>query len=122
MNTKNQKIIVLKQQAEIEMDLKNSLYGFILDMGFFLELREFELTHDTTKADCPELAPVDPLVEARKEYEIEKNIKCNLYSFIVKHGLYREFLKSDIKLPEIDKCRLSTAAVARSSFRNCSKN
>ena len=118
MKTENQKIAVLKQQAEIEMDQKNDLYGFIFDMGLLSELREFELTFDVTSPECPKR---DSVAEAQRHFEIEKNIKCNLYSFIVKQGKCKELLKSGLKFPDYDITKLSTAVIARGKFLNFSK-
>jgi hypothetical protein len=81
------KVTSLQLQAEKEMNIKNSLYAFILDQGMFNELREHELSHDISSSDCHKR---DLLKEAQDEFETERNIKKNLYSFIINHDLYSQ--------------------------------
>jgi len=84
------KINMLKNQTDEEMHYKNNLYFFILEMGLFFELQEFEFTHDLSYPDCPRVSLPDPLTRAKREFEIEHNIKNNLRAFAIRHNLARE--------------------------------
>lgn len=86
----NLRITSLRSQAEEQMNLKNSLYSFILEQGLFFELRDYELTHDMSSVGCNKIAPPDPITEAQIEFETEKNIKNNLYAFIIDLGLFKK--------------------------------
>lgn len=100
----NLKLVSIKCQAEEEMIIKNNLYGFIIDKGFSRELYTYEQSHDLSSSDCHAIQKPDPLAEAQKGYEIEKNIKNNLYKFIKDHGLFHQLIEynesNGIQIPD----------------------
>jgi hypothetical protein len=94
----------MKCQAEEEMIIKNNLYSFLIDKVFSCELDTYSRSHDLSSCDCHDIESPDPLVEAQKGYEIEKNIKNNLYKFILDHGLFHQLLEyndsNGIQIPD----------------------
>jgi hypothetical protein len=103
---KNLRITSLKCQVEEEMIIKNNLYSFLIDKGVSCELDTYRRSHDLSSCDCHDIESQepDPLAEAQKEYEIEKNVKNNLYKFILEHGLFHQLLeyndRNGIQIPD----------------------
>lgn len=118
MNNNNDKLTALKSQVEEQMNRKNNLYSFILNQGLFFELRDYELTHDMSSAGCNKIVPLDPLEEAQIELETERNIKNNLYSYIINCGLYTKLKEYNcIHSLESPDDRIHTlAGIVRSDF------
>jgi hypothetical protein len=120
---RNLRLVSIKCQAEEEMIIKNNLYSFLIDKGFSYELNAYSRSHDLSSCDCQTIQKPDPLAEAQKEYEIEKNIKNNLYKFILEYGLFHQLLEyndsNGIQIPDGRIHDLN--GVARRVFYNSKK-
>jgi len=122
----NLRIVSLKCQTEEVIFIKGNLLDFIIDKHFSSEFDDFMRTHDMASEDCPEIIPKieDPLTEAQKEYEGERNIKNNMYRFIIDHGLFSQLkeynLINGIKIP--DGRIHALAGVVRTAFHKSKRS